>query len=864
MAFQIQSKDIVYGVRLGAGGFGEVYKATWEHIDVAVKQLILRNMSDPTTKDFEKEIEVHLKLRHPHIVQIYGVTAQQPYGMVMEYMENGSLDTYLHNNPRDNVSWMLKYKIAIAVCKGLSYLHKNNIIHRDLKSLNVLLNKFLEAKICDFGLAKVKTETTSRTQSTSPKGTLQWLAPELLKLKPTYNEKTDIYSYGIVLWELASHEYPYDGTPLDVIRSSVKDGERETFPENTPKDFEEIAKKCWDGDAKNRPELVSIIAILESLLALPNENSQVNSSTSTCQNNNNSGYLQSNTNNMESTDYLYSIANNYPSNNNSSYLQSTTIKNNLESSGYLNSLANNMGSVNNNSGYLQSTTILPELPKSKNSIKSKVQQDDINSKTLHSGHIEPIVQKVPSELPNLVQIKTRHQNVQLPDGSLYTGEMQNNLPHGKGHLKYIQPNEFLIYEGNFAQGKKNGRGHLIYANRDSYEGQWINDTMTGKGTYQYAQPNEFGFYVGDWINGKMHGFGKITYSNKANCPTAFKSYEGWWVSGKMHGSGTMIYGNGESVTGQWKDGNRVQSNSTEPIIQKPEPIIQKSTVKTVTINPNSLKRLCTLKGNKKDKFYCLEQLADGTILSGDEGNIKLWNKETESYLTIPYLFQVRVLTKLSDGTFASGSYQTIQLWNPKTLECLKKLEGHTSNVTSLIQLSNGTLASGSEDKSIKLWDPETGDCLKTFYTGWYVRALIEVSDGILASGSDYITLWDINKGEKIQESYYTNLIRALIKLSDGTLASGGDDNTIRLWNSQTLECLKTFKGHSEYIRALTQVSDDALASGSQDNTIKLWDLESGKCLRTIRGHKNHVCSLITLSCGTLASGSKDGTITLWG
>ena len=95
MAFQIQNKDIVYGARLGAGGFGEVHKAKWDHTEVAVKQLTLRSLSESTAKEFEKEVNVHLKLRHPHIVQIYGITSEQPYGMVMEYMVNGALDTYL-------------------------------------------------------------------------------------------------------------------------------------------------------------------------------------------------------------------------------------------------------------------------------------------------------------------------------------------------------------------------------------------------------------------------------------------------------------------------------------------------------------------------------------------------------------------------------------------------------------------------------------------------------------------------------------------------------------------------------------------------------------------------------------------------
>jgi serine/threonine protein kinase len=326
MAFRIQSKDIVYGERLGAGGFGEVFKAKWDRTEVAVKQLTLKSLSESTIKEFKKEVEVHLNLRHPHIVQMYGVTSEQPYGMVMELMENGSLDRYLQNNPPESVSWSLKYKIALAVCKALSYLHKNGIIHRDLKSLNILLNKSLDAKVCDFGLAKVKTETISRTQATSLKGTIQWTAPELFSRKPIYNAKTDTYSYGIVLWELASHQYPYNEVASpQIIISFVKDGEREEFPENTPKEYESLAKKCWDGKSENRPELESVIVTLDSLLALSNESKQVNNyvssylfSSSPNQNNNASGYLQPTTNDLESSGYLNSSV----TNTNTAYISS--------------------------------------------------------------------------------------------------------------------------------------------------------------------------------------------------------------------------------------------------------------------------------------------------------------------------------------------------------------------------------------------------------------------------------------------------------------------------------------------------------------------------------------------------------------
>ncbi len=205
--FIIPNNQIEYGSKLGEGGFGIVYKAVWNYVDVAIKKLMME-LSESVMQEFEKEVEVHSKLRNPYIVQIFGIT--ETYGMVMEYMSRGSLRNVLEKNRREEFSWTMRSKIAMDMLIGLSYLHQKHIIHRDLKSLNVLLDDQYKAKLADFGLAKVRSEISSRhsAQSGGAKGTTQWMAPELFELDPEYTPKTDVFSFGIVLWELAAHEYP--------------------------------------------------------------------------------------------------------------------------------------------------------------------------------------------------------------------------------------------------------------------------------------------------------------------------------------------------------------------------------------------------------------------------------------------------------------------------------------------------------------------------------------------------------------------------------------------------------------------------------------------------------------------------------
>ncbi len=268
--FIIPNNQIEYGQKLGEGGFGVVYKAVWNYVDVAVKKLMME-LSESVMQEFEKEVEVHSKLRNPYIVQIFGIT--ETYGMVMEYMSRGSLRNVLEKNRREEFSWTMRNKIAMDMLIGLSYLHQKHIIHRDLKSLNVLLDDQYKAKLADFGLAKVRSEISSRhsAQSGGAKGTTQWMAPELFELDPDYTPKTDVFSFGIVLWELAAHEYPYKKANPNVVPMLVMQGRRETFPLDTPEGYAQLAQQCWDGTPDKRPTVNEAIHLLKSMNEGSNE-----------------------------------------------------------------------------------------------------------------------------------------------------------------------------------------------------------------------------------------------------------------------------------------------------------------------------------------------------------------------------------------------------------------------------------------------------------------------------------------------------------------------------------------------------------------------------------------------------------------
>lgn len=249
---------------LGQGGFGIVYKGTWQMVTVAVKQLHATRLSPEALVSFKEEAQRHGLLRHPNVVMLFGVCLEPArYSMVMEFMSRGSLYDFLHGT--QDILWSVRLAIAKNITVGLSYLHENKIIHRDLKSLNVLLDDRMQPKLADFGLSTVKAETQSTaTLSTylAP-GTIRWMAPELFRRGAKCNYSSDIYALGWVFWELCARKIPFQdeahATP-ELIKDWIKAGERAAIPATTPPKFAHLLTKCWDQRAERRPDSVKRIA----------------------------------------------------------------------------------------------------------------------------------------------------------------------------------------------------------------------------------------------------------------------------------------------------------------------------------------------------------------------------------------------------------------------------------------------------------------------------------------------------------------------------------------------------------------------------------------------------------------------------
>ncbi|KAF9966900.1 hypothetical protein BGZ73_000810, partial [Actinomortierella ambigua] len=177
--------------------------------------------------------------------------------LVMEYADGGCLEDAID---RGQLDWPNKTRIAQEIVRGLAFIHHMNVIHRDLKSMNVLLTRYREVKLCDFGMATVKVRSTSKSTSAA-KGTLRWMAPEIFAARPKYSTKSDMFALGTVMWEMAANcTTPFkDLSDNLIVVNLIRAGEREVLPDDTPQDYRQWVERCWDQDPDKRPEAKEMV-----------------------------------------------------------------------------------------------------------------------------------------------------------------------------------------------------------------------------------------------------------------------------------------------------------------------------------------------------------------------------------------------------------------------------------------------------------------------------------------------------------------------------------------------------------------------------------------------------------------------------
>ncbi|XP_024624521.1 mitogen-activated protein kinase kinase kinase 10 [Neophocaena asiaeorientalis asiaeorientalis] len=262
---ELQLEEII-----GVGGFGKVYRALWHGEEVAVKAARLDPERDPavTAEQVRQEARLFGALQHPNIIALRGACLSPPHlCLVMEYARGGALSRVLAGRrvpPHVLVNW------AVQVARGMNYLHNDApvpIIHRDLKSINILILEAIEnhnladtvLKITDFGLAREWHKTTKMSAA----GTYAWMAPEVIRLS-LFSKSSDVWSFGVLLWELLTGEVPYrEIDALAVAYGVAMNKLTLPIPSTCPEPFARLLEECWDPDPHGRPDFGSILKQLE-------------------------------------------------------------------------------------------------------------------------------------------------------------------------------------------------------------------------------------------------------------------------------------------------------------------------------------------------------------------------------------------------------------------------------------------------------------------------------------------------------------------------------------------------------------------------------------------------------------------------
>ncbi|KAH7285500.1 hypothetical protein KP509_33G031200 [Ceratopteris richardii] len=261
--WEIDPNHLKYIRKIASGSFGDLYKGTYCGQDVAIKVLKSERLNENLQREFAKEVYIMRKIRHKNVVQFIGACTRPPHlCIVTEFMAGGSVYDHLHKH-KNTFKLPALLKVAIDVSRGMDYLHQCNIIHRDLKAANLLIDENEVIKVADFGVARVQAQNGVMTAET---GTYRWMAPEVIEHWP-YNRKADVFSFGIVLWELLTGKLPYEHlTPLQAAVGVVQKGLRPTIPKNIHPRVAELLPRCWQQDPAERPEFSELTTTLQDIL----------------------------------------------------------------------------------------------------------------------------------------------------------------------------------------------------------------------------------------------------------------------------------------------------------------------------------------------------------------------------------------------------------------------------------------------------------------------------------------------------------------------------------------------------------------------------------------------------------------------
>ncbi|KAL4095766.1 hypothetical protein PRIC1_009138 [Phytophthora ramorum] len=265
MVREVGWKDLAIQKLVGTGSSCQVYKGSWRGADVAVKSFTGIDRS-AVEREFANEVEMMQLLgSHPSLVLLLAVCAN-PLSIVLEYLPfslfeliNGVPDK-ARRIPPFPASWTKRVQMMLDIARGLQFLHSFDIIHRDLKSLNLLMTAEGKVKLADFGISRINNQTDLMTGCC---GTFQWMAPEVLASQK-YSLPADVYGFGVIMWEICEGAAPFkELAPAQIPIAVVQERRRPIISPKTPPPLRDLIRRCWQHEPALRPSAADVVGILQ-------------------------------------------------------------------------------------------------------------------------------------------------------------------------------------------------------------------------------------------------------------------------------------------------------------------------------------------------------------------------------------------------------------------------------------------------------------------------------------------------------------------------------------------------------------------------------------------------------------------------